>query len=1672
MPQHGMPMQHHTMTPGYGGPIMPGQYPMSRGSVHSSRPPTNQVYHPGQPYPPSPHGYNNQHHTTAGTWEPPAPAPPAAPFPGAAATGVQSSPAVPSSAVSQQECNVSEGGGSGETATGTNGQATARPPPSSSASSAGSRSMSPAIASPNIPPMPPRPATSHTDPSGVPRVPQPHSVYPQPGVTSAPHKMAAAPAGGYPMAHGGLHPSYPAMYARPPHYPGQYQPAPGYTVPPGAGPQAPITANWPASKQPAMYPAPPSSPQYMRHQLQPVTQKAGLASNGVAPPAMAPPPSSTPQPTRPASQCSDPASIESTGPPTLATPGSTYPLLPPIGPDGVPLDDASQHSTLSNTSITSEDRSRSPKPRKDISGNSSSLPPTPVAGVALSPGGQQQQQQPTPQHQQLSEDSEHTNMSSPTTSWPRSPVSVYNPSAPRDNYHVKKADSLNRLYDIDDNPMRREFLNRLLVFMEDRGTPILQCPTVSKQPLDLFRLYHHTKERGGFVEVMKNKAWKDVAIAMGIGGSSSGAYTLRKHYMKNLIFYECHFDGGGIDPAPILSKYETKSAKKKNAPSPGPQDSFSNSGSMDGFPAGYGPNYGTGVSSTATASAEYNNSNSNSNNGPNQPAQGYPPHGYPGPQSGYGHYPNTPGAEYAPVQGQAPPPGHYMHQYPGRGPYHHAQQQTPPSQPPSVDYRYGSGPAPGAYGGPTPRHPYPTAAPPPPGVTPAATAPPNPSVSAPAGDTQQPPTVTSAPSQFQMPSSSVNFSSQLAKQLSAPLPSRANVQTSPSKNQQSSAFMPAPTLAKQLAAPSFSQLKNNATFSNANTGAAPGTAVTNTSAVSAGSYGSSSTTVPPRRPEPAPGAPSPSLAPPAAGTPSAHHSAPVSYAQTPPYGWRGYHPSQQYGSTSPWAHSNSPAAPRFPNPAPYPPPPQQQPTSGSGWPQAQNPVGLAAAPRQTTPLRPPIVGKDRALQSGVVKTVGGGAAANTAVTATATSRSITFPADSVEAVAPLLAKRRRLARADVCPVDGWRLVMSLRSGQLAESSAALDQLLVLSHDDSTVAWLALTHMPGLLPALVQHWRHSLALVLGSGSALDPCGGDTAPFTADSAVCKMEVGGGDGDGSGAGLGVCQPFDPSDKCTLLTSTDYTLNTRQNRPVVVQDKHDAILVSDQAQQMYLNDYSPSADWTHLVSGVRVESGRVPIVRRLRDGRVTNAEGVSSSQCNETPAAKSQPQPPPPASLPNFDTDLEFFLSRLRPELPPQSPPSSSAPCDSVGFAVKQEPGSTADGESEGSVSGRVRDPAGVLRRRREDDLLEDECCRREQSALTLIADTQLAAMQRCVALTTLLRNLSFVPGNELELAVEPILAPLAELVLLRHRHPARSARHHNYDRDEEADFAVSNNNNNSSGSGGGSGGVASTQADDCWWLEFVPLLHEHALVTLSNVCGHVRLAEHEETLVWPLFDGLLHWLVCSSSYAGDPLPCGASSSGRLSPRRLALECVCRLCVCADNVDLLLATPPLHRLQRLCRLAAGWLAAAGDDHVLRELTLSLVYYLSDADERVARWLAVEPGFIAALVRFVETAEHNALTVANTQGVHALRDNPELMGTSLDMLGRAASTLLHLARVDDNRQLLVACEHRLLQLVMSQILDQRVAATLAHVLHRVARPASPHARHSCHLQQQQQSSS
>ena len=77
---------------------------------------------------------------------------------------------------------------------------------------------------------------------------------------------------------------------------------------------------------------------------------------------------------------------------------------------------------------------------------------------------------------------------------------------------------LNRLADMGDEPDRRKMLERLFAFMEERGTPIVAVPTISKMPVDLFRLYHIVKDFGGMVEVC---CWSFTRLSKMVNGQES-----------------------------------------------------------------------------------------------------------------------------------------------------------------------------------------------------------------------------------------------------------------------------------------------------------------------------------------------------------------------------------------------------------------------------------------------------------------------------------------------------------------------------------------------------------------------------------------------------------------------------------------------------------------------------------------------------------------------------------------------------------------------------------------------------------------------------------------------------------------------------------------------------------------------------------------------------------------------------------------------------------------------------------------------------------------------------------------------------------------------------------------------------------------------------------------------
>jgi hypothetical protein len=348
--------------------------------------------------------------------------------------------------------------------------------------------------------------------------------------------------------------------------------------------------------------------------------------------------------------------------------------------------------------------------------------------------------------------------------------------------------------------------------------------------------------------------------------------------------------------------------------------------------------------------------------------------------------------------------------------------------------------------------------------------------------------------------------------------------------------------------------------------------------------------------------------------------------------------------------------------------------------------------------------------------------------------------------------------------------------------------------------------------------------------------------------------------------------------------------------------------------------------------------------------------------------------------------------------------------------------------------RDPDAARKRWRSESL-EDENYMKDEPSLHLISDCHDNIGKRAVCISTILRNLSFVPGNEYELSKSPgFLAIVGRLLLLHYWYPQRTNKQRNYDRGEDEEAAesctsLSDNNNE-------------------WWWSHLHVIRENIMVALANIAGSLDLSPFDEDICRPILNGLLEWAVSSSAYAQDPFP-NVGRHSPISPQRLAIEALCKLSLSEFNVDLILSTPPYTRIEKLTLMLAKKLYRY-EDQVLREFSINLLYYLSSADSGVARTIALSDMTVALLLGFIEQAEQNAMVVAQQHGVNALRDNPDSMGTSLDMLRRAASTLGNLSKHPDNVPLFLRQEQRLLALVMSQILDQGVASILSNVLFNI----------------------
>uniref|UniRef100_A0A8C7MY35 AT-rich interactive domain 1B n=1 Tax=Oncorhynchus kisutch TaxID=8019 RepID=A0A8C7MY35_ONCKI len=1253
------------------------------------------------------------------------------------------------------------------------------------------------------------------------------------------------------------------------------------------------------------------------------------------------------------------------------------------------------------------------------------------------------------------------------------------------------------LYEMGGEPERRMWVDRYLTFMEERGTPVPMLPAVGKKPLDLCRLYLSVREIGGLAMVNKSKKWRELSTHLNVGTSSSSASSLKKQYIHYLFAFECKVERGEEPPLEIPGETKKQAqAHQARIQPPSP----ANSGSLQG---------------PHTPQSTGSSSMSEMPEGMKRPTPATTPHGHMTPQPGnrnsggirvqdpfseisdpafHKRGPMPSGAPYQQSGGSSDPsmrmqydankdlyggpqkgPGGSESYGPGQMPSGAVQDMYPRGPPSRAMPGMGMGP------GTRPQYPYgpgydrrpdhvmgPEGGMAPPGgqnnMGPSSG---DPSMYSANRYPQQRPHGHESYGQQQYPHGPMPYGSHqpgmYPQQQGYKRPVGPDVMYGPpAKRHEGEAYGMQQYGGQQPGM--YSQYGGNYMgperrpmqgqypypYSRDRMGATQGPQ--QHAMMSGGPPSSSGASAEgpqlnmwhprtdmgypgPYRGQLGQGLPYPGLGRGPGDDPEGRNSPDGQWPPGPPGQHQPpYPPHSSSASSMPPMASRQPTSSyqsnpamanhisRAPSPSPFP-----RPMGGSG----------PLSPNNGGPYMASL--KKAGMPGSMPGSLGGGMSGQGILPL---HRDISFPVGSVEATLPKLKARRRLTSKETGTPEAWRVMMSLKSGLLAESTWALDTINILLYDDNTVSSFTLAQLPGFLELIVEYFRRCLISIFG---ILD----------------EYEVG---TEGQRTLLGPIADQEEEPTVPELGS-QLRKEQRDNRPEEAEIE------------------KPTANGS-TEEAVPDEKTEEPVEVTVKEEKVEGEEsevGATTDQ-SEPPQPEGPPEPRPKQaskydklpikveeksaeedqveerqglSLPRgFSSGLLHWkagggdsTAHIQTHFEKRSEETDSKHTEerkveegavvektmtetaTVDEMLSARPGSQSLSERN-DLTGTFSFVGGAQTQSPILTLLEDEPRCWDEAPLSTAEPWQDALARRCVCVSNIVRGLSFIPGNDNDMSRHPgLVLILGRLVLLHHLHPQRRRTPPSYQREEEQGRACSK---------------------DEWWWDCLSALRENTLVTLANISGQLDLSLYPESICLPILDGLLHWMVCPSAEAQDPFTTAGCSSS-LTPQRLVLECLCKLSIQDNNVDLLLATPPFSRQEKLY---ATLVRHVGErkSQVCREMAVAVLSNLAQGDPTAARAIALQKGSVGTLIGFLEDCVAMA---QHQQGPHSLLHPapvPHPEPPSVNMMCRAAKALLAMAKVKENRPEFVLYESRLLDSSLSSVLSSAVAAIMCEVLFKIGR--------------------
>nr|XP_033792895.1 AT-rich interactive domain-containing protein 1B isoform X2 [Geotrypetes seraphini] len=1237
------------------------------------------------------------------------------------------------------------------------------------------------------------------------------------------------------------------------------------------------------------------------------------------------------------------------------------------------------------------------------------------------------------------------------------------------SYSSTTGDKITKLYDLGSEPERKIWVDRYLNFMEERGTPVSNLPAVGKKPLDLVRLYMCVKEIGGLAQVNKNKKWREMASNLNVGTSSSAASSLKKQYIQYLFAFECKIERGEEPPPEVFSSGDTKKQPKIQPPSPAnsgslqgpqtPQSTGSNSmaempsdlkpptpastphGQMQPMPGSRNSSVNVQDPFSDVSDSSFQKRNSMTPNavyqqGINMPdmmgRMPYEPNKDPFvgirkatgnndnlmplgqvPNSGmqdmynqassgtisnmgmgqrqpfsYGpgydrrseHSMGPEGNMAPPVQSNMVPsnsdpsmysptryPAQQRHepygqQYPGQGP--------PSGQPPYGGHQSGMYPQQqnykrhmdGMYGPPAKRH---------------------------EGDM---------------------YNMQYGNQQQELYNQYGNTYTGPDRRPVQGQY-PYHYNRERMQGPG--QMQQH--------GIPP--------QMMAGPMQSSTSEGPQQNMWPARNDMS---------YPYPNRQGPSGPSQTPTYQTLNRSddmlaPEQRMNHEGQWnSHVNQRQPSYMSSSASMQPVTRPPQSSYQTPPSMPNHISRAPSPAsfqrslesRLSPSKSPFLPSMKMPK--IIPTAPASQMTGHPTQQPSTRREITFPPGSVEASQPVLKQKRKFTSKDIVIPEAWRVMMSLKSGLLAESTWALDTINILLYDDSTVATFSLSQLSGFLELLVEYFRKCLIdifRILKEYEVGDPgqkaLDQNTENNKDSQSVADEEEAidyGEEDDEEEEDKYENEQSSTGEKCSDIDTPDDSIDPAERQkqaskfdklPIKIVRKSNLFVVDRSDKLGHVQEFNSGLLHWQLGGGDTTEhiqthfesKMEIPFCRRA----LPSLNSLSKKKREWD--GKEPEEPVESEELPekSITATIDDVLS-ARPGALPEDSNNSCSHTESSKFAFRIH----------------------QAKNQKNIKLLEDEPRNRDETPVCTIAHWQDSLAKRCVCVSNIIRSLSFVPGNDAEMSKHPgLVLILGKLILLHHEHPERKRAPQTYEKDEEEDKGVACSKNE-------------------WWWDCLEVLRENTLVTLANISGQLDLSAYTESICLPILDGLLHWMVCPSAEAQDPFPTVGPNSV-LSPQRLVLETLCKLSIQDNNVDLILATPPFSRQEKFYSTLVRYVGER-KNAVCREMSMALLSNLAQGDTLVARAIAVQKGSIGNLISFLEDGVTMAQYQQNQHNLMHMHP-PPLEPPSVDMMCRAAKALLAMARVEENRSEFLLHEGRLLDISISAVLNSLAASVICDVL-------------------------